>query len=449
MPVKEPGYRLPKGYTSFQVMLRAFRLTRSPITEVCGNMKKFGGSYTAIFPGNLRLLLTQDPGFINHVLRERHTNYRKSEMTAGRGARLFGNGLVFSNGDYWLQQRRLIQPGFHTKRLQGLYEIIGRTVANSLAAFPTGDLIDIYPLMYRLSFQIAIRSLLDIPLSPDTMTRLSQLFTDLQNFLIDDVRQPFRRLLYPFSGEDKAIMQKSATMKDIVRTIVRQRRTDPAGYDDLLNMLLSARYEDSGEPMDEDQLINEVLVLLLAGHDTSANTLAWLLYLVAGDKEVQHRLADTAKAITDPQACVKNEYFHAVINEAMRLYPPAWIADREALTDDQYGDFSYPAGTVVITFFYGLHRSPDHWPEADVFKPERFLDEKGALRKMNAFFPFGAGPRMCIGNNFAMAEMCFFLQAFFSKFKITPTGQIPALKPLLTLRPDKVLLNLHKLDHSI
>ena len=112
MLVQEPGYHLPKGYSSFQVMLRALRLARSPITEIDGNMKKFAGTYTAVFPGNIRLVLTQDPGFINHVLRERHTNYKKSEMSSGRGALLFGNGLVFSNGDYWLQQRRLIQPGF-------------------------------------------------------------------------------------------------------------------------------------------------------------------------------------------------------------------------------------------------------------------------------------------------------------------------------------------------
>jgi cytochrome P450 len=152
MSGKQNGYRLPEGYSSFQVMMRAIRMSRSPITEVSGNMKKFGGTYSAIFPGNLKLILTEDPGFINYVLREHHTNYKKSEMSSGRGARLFGNGLVFSNGDYWLRQRRLIQPGFHTKRLQGLYGIIFRTIGESLAAFPSGNNIDVYPYIYRLSF---------------------------------------------------------------------------------------------------------------------------------------------------------------------------------------------------------------------------------------------------------------------------------------------------------
>jgi cytochrome P450 len=444
MLVREPGYHLPKGYSSFQVMLRALRLARSPIAEIDGNMKKFAGSYSAVFPGNIRLVLTQDPGFINHVLRERHTNYKKSEMSSGRGALLFGNGLVFSNGDYWLQQRRLIQPGFHTKRLQGLYEIIARTIETSLSSFPTGDNIDIYPLMYQLSFEIAIRSLFDIHLSPGIKANLSRLFTEVQNFLMDDIRQPFQRWLYPINGRKKRTLEKSATMKDIIRGIIRQRQSDPAEYDDLLNMLLNARYEDSGQPMTEDALINEVLVLLLAGHDTTANTISWLLYLVAGDREVQQRLAGIAKATIDTQGAIRNDYFNAVINESMRVYPPAWVADREALTADHYGDYSYPAGTIIVTYFYGLHRNPDYWEHAGNFEPERFLDENGKLRKRNAFYPFGAGPRMCIGNNFAMAEMCCFLHAFFSKFKVSSTDQVPELRPLLTLRPDRVVLNLRQ-----
>lgn len=270
-------------------------------------------------------------------------------------------------------------------------------------------------------------------------------FTDMQDFPVNDIRQPFRRLLYPLNGQKRKILERSESMKQMIREIIRQRQTDPKVYDDPLNLLLSARYEDTGEAMTEEQLISEVLVLLLAGHDTTANTLAWLLYLVAAHKEVQQRLISAVEKMTDPQDCIKNDYFQAVINESMRLYPPAWVADREALTADRYGQFSYPAGTVVITFFYGLHRSSDHWTDAGSFKPDRFLDEHGKIKKMNAYYPFGAGPRMCIGNNFAMAEMCFFLRAFFSRFAISSTGQVPGLKPLLTLRPDKVVLNLPKI----
>ena len=143
---------------------------------------------------------------------------------------------------------------------------------------------------------------------------------------------------------------------------------------------------------------------------------------------------------TDVLSCPRNEYLNAAINETMRLYPAAWITDREALTDDGFGEYRYPKGTIIIPFFYGTHRDKAVWPDADTYNPSRFLDENGKAQKFKNYFPFGAGPRLCIGNNFAMAEMAFFLHAFLNHFTIQPTGQVPKMKPLLTLRPDKVML---------
>jgi cytochrome P450 len=389
------------------------------------------------------LIVTQDAGFINHVLREKHTNYKKSAMTSGKAARLFGEGLLFSNGDFWLQQRRLIQPGFHSKKLQGLYEIVARTIDETLASFPTGENIDFYPLMHRLSFNIVIRALFDIDLSPATMQELTQLFTGLQNFLIRDIRRPFRKFFYPINGQERLNLKRSEQLKNLVREVIRQRRSDPHPYNDLLDMLLSTRYEDTGKPMSEEQLIAEVLILLFAGHETTANTLSWLLYLVASERGVLERLSGLA-ATLDLNESVRNEYFQAVINEAMRLRPAAWMADREAIADDSFAGFSYPSGTVVMTFFYGLHRHREFWEKPDSFDPGRFVDENGKVRKSPAFFPFGAGPRMCIGNNFAMAEMALFLRAFFRSFEISPGAGAPELMPLITLRPDRILLNVKK-----
>ncbi|HEY6900451.1 MAG TPA: cytochrome P450 [Puia sp.] len=437
------AYHLPAGYSFAQVFMRSLTVRKGPIETTTDNMEKYGGTYSMTFPGNQQLIVTQDAGFINHVLREKHTNYKKSAMTSGKAARLFGDGLLFSNGDFWRQQRRLIQPGFHSKKLQGLYEIVARTIDETLATFPTGGNIDFYPLMHRLSFNIVIRALFDIELSPATVQELTQLFTGLQDFLIRDIRRPFRKYFYPINGQERLNLKKSDQLKNLIREVVRQRRSDPQSYNDLLDMLLSARYEDNGEPMSEEQLIAEVLILLFAGHETTANTLSWLMYLVSSKKEVLQQLTDLSSRLGIDE-CVRNEYFHAVINESMRLRPAAWMADREAIADDSYAGFSYPAGTVIMTFFYGLHRHPEFWDNSDSFDPNRFIDENGKIRKSPAFFPFGAGPRMCIGNNFAMAEMCLSLRAFFSKFEISPSGATPGLMPLITLRPDKVLLNVKK-----
>jgi len=259
---------------------------------------------------------------------------------------------------------------------------------------------------------------------------------------VKDVNRPLRQWLYRITRQDKINLRRSERMRDIIRGIIHQRRKDTREYNDLLDMLLSARYEDTGEAMSEDQIIDEVLVLLLAGHETTANTLSWLLSLVAGEPEVLSRLRDIAES-TNIYDSVRNDYINAVINESMRLRPAAFMTDRVAVTDDQYGPWTFPKGTVVLPFFYGLHRHEDHWQHADAYQPERWIDETGKLRKMLPFFPFGAGPRLCIGNNFAMAEMCFFVYAFFKRFTIASTGNVPGMLPLITLRPDKVIISMY------
>jgi len=436
-------YKIPDGYSTAKLILRSLLfLRRNTINGISMNMEKFGDAYSAVFPGGKLVIITQDLGFIQHILRDNHTNYRKSEFTTAKVGRLFGKGLLFSNGDYWLRQRRLIQPGFHTRRLQGLYTIMTETIRKSFETWPAEGNIDVYPLIYQTAFKIIIRSLFDIHLSPETMKEMSTLFNQMQEFVIKDVNRPLRQWSYILTRQDKINLRRSERMRNIIRTIIHQRQQDKKEYTDLLDMLLSARYEDTGEAMSEDQIIDEVLVLLLAGHETTANTLSWLLSLVSTHPDVLARLKVIAGS-TDIHDSVRNDYINAVINESMRLRPAAFMTDRVAMADDQYGPWTFPKGTVVLPFFYGLHRHEDHWEDADVFRPERWIDETGKLRKMMAFFPFGAGPRLCIGNHFAVAEMCFFVHAFFSRFTIASTGQTPDMLPLITLRPDKVVISMY------
>ncbi|MBN9383184.1 MAG: cytochrome P450 [Chitinophagaceae bacterium] len=435
-------YRIPDGYSTTRLIIRSLLfLRRNSVRAISLNMDKFGDAYSAIFPGDKLIIVTQDLGFIQHVLRDNHTNYRKSEFTTAKVGRLFGKGLLFSNGDYWLRQRRLIQPGFHTRKLQELYKLMTETIEGAMAEWPTGNEIDVYPLIYQLAFDVILRSLFDIDLKPAKKKEMSLLFNQMQDFVVKDVNRPLRQLFYRITRQDKINLKRSERMRDIIREIIRQRRQDKREYADLLDMLLSARYEDTGEAMSEDQIIDEVLVLLLAGHETTANTLSWMLSLLADQPAVTDRLKAIAES-THIYDSVRNDYINAVINEAMRLRPAAFMTDRVAITDDHYGPWTFPKGTVVLSFFYGLHRHEDHWQHADIFLPERWLDDAGKLRKMFAFFPFGAGPRLCIGNNFAMAEMCFFTHAFFRRYNISSTGHVPNMLPLITLRPDKIFISM-------
>ena len=435
---------MPKGFTGVRTLLRSYAFLKDPINFISNNMRLYGNSYSAWLPQYPNFIITQDAAFINHVLRDNHTNYHKSPLTADRVAEYLGKGMLFLNGESWLKQRRLIQPGFHREKIQGLFTIVINAMEEYLENFTAGSNIDVYPLLHRLAFTVVIKSLFDINLSPQTMALLNDNFNDIQSFVITDVNQPFRRPFYKITGSEKKIFKKAAAIRDVFRNIISERRQSGEAHDDLLDMLLNSRYEDTGLPMEDEQVVDELMVFVTAGHETTANTLGWMLYLLSVNplpmQKLTHAVAETS--IHDSH---RHVYFNAVINEAMRLYPPAWLTDRVALQDDSFGEYSYPKGTIIISFFYGAHRHKQQWDNPDSFMPDRFIDEAGKLKKYKNYFPFGAGPRMCIGNNFAMAEMVFFLHAFFSRFTIKPAGQAPALKALLTLRPGKVLLNVKKL----
>lgn len=439
---KNKKYNLPVGYSIFQTTLKSYEFLNSPIEFISKRMDAFSGTYSVALGFKKKLILTQNPDFINYVLKENHRNYTKSEFSTERAVHFFGNGLLFSNGDYWLRQRRLIQPAFHREKLKGLYDIIIKTVDEFLLKFPTGKDIDIYPLIHELSFNIILQSLFDIKLSSQIKEELSQLFTGLQDFLITDINQPFRKFFYPFTGAENIQRKKAKRLRKIFIAIINERKASDEDYTDLLDMLLKSKYEDTGEAMTNDQIVDEMLILIFAGHETTANTLSWLLYLLSTNKETVQKLTDSFVGSTI-QECLNNEYLKAAINEAMRLYPAAWMTERAAIEDDQFGQFSFPKNTIIISFFFGLHRSESLWEEPLKFKPERFISD-ASISKSKNYFPFGAGPRMCIGNNFAMAEMSFFLFKFLNEFQIKTTGQTPEMKPLITLRPDKVLLNIER-----
>jgi cytochrome P450 len=437
------NYALPHGYSLFESFLRTYKQVKDPIGAMEESMQKFSGTY-AVNLGSRRLIATQDPGFIDYVLKTNHKNYFKSAILTEQLGRFLGHGLLTSNGEYWLKQRRLIQPGFHLEKIKALYGIIKKTVDDFLDSLPTGHQVDVYPFMNKLAFEIVINTLFNIKVPSGTRDELSSFITDTQDFVIKDIRQPHKSWWFRLSGEVNRNLRKSLGARNIIRSIIRQRKESTEKFNDLLDMLLGARYEDTGEPMDEEQVIDEILILLIAGHETTANALSWTLYLLANHAHELEKLRNVTANLT-PEQSATNDALNAVIKESMRLYPPAWISDRVALRDDGYNNFTFPKETIVILFYYGLHRDAKYWEHPNDFVPARFSKDLTDKERLKAYYPFGAGPRLCIGNNFAMAEMVVFLQAFIHRFNILPTGIIPQLKPLVTLRPDRVILNVSKL----
>lgn len=432
-------YQYPPGYSFFATYRRAIQLVNDPLGSIIESVNRFGDSYSVYSGLHKRMILTQDPEFIDYVLRKNHKNYNKSEMVSRNLARFLGKGLLTSNGPYWLRQRRLIQPGFHIQKIQGLYAIMKKTIDEFIEVFPEGEQIDIYPLMTRFAFEVVINTLFDIEVPAQAVSELSGFISDTQEFVIRDIRQPHKRWWHELSGEAATNLKKAAKARSIIREIIKERKSSHRKFNDLLDMLLDARYEESGEPMAEDQIIDEILVLIIAGHETTANALSWTLYLLASHPL---ELGKLRKSTLDLgiQETISHPGINAVINESMRLYPPAWASDRVALEDDSFNGYRYAKGTVIVMFYFGLHRSKRYWQDPEVFMPERFEVAVGEKDKSKNYYPFGGGPRLCIGNNFAMAEMALFLQAFVQAMEIHATTALPRMRPLITLRPDGIKL---------
>ncbi len=440
--MKNKVYNYPAGYSFVQTAFKSNKFIENPIIFMQQSIGKFGNTYSASLGIKKKILITQNADFISYVLKDNQKNYKKSPLSTERAVQLFGNGLLFSNGEYWREQRRLIQPAFHKEKLSRLYENIIKTIHGFLPDFTTGQRVDIYPLVHQVSFNILLNSLFDISLKPAYIKELNSAFGELQDFLIKDINQPIKKLFYPINGAKRFHLNKAKRIRAIFKEIIQERKNTEGHFTDLLDMLLHSKYEDTGTFMNEEQITDELLILIFAGHETTANTLSWLLYLLAEDETVLKKL--TATFTENVYDSLNNNYLKATINEGMRLYPAAWMTERIAITDDTFDGINFAKGTIIIPFFFGLHRDEKLWTDAGTFNPERFLHED-SLIKVKHYFPFGAGPRMCIGNNFAIAEMCFFLHEFLKVFTIKSTREKVIMKPLITLRPKDVVLNVQRI----
>ena len=441
MTTKSKMYRFPAGPSLYQSLIGTRNFIKDPIKTLSRSMEIFSGTFYSAHGLGQRVIVTQNPDFINHVLKDNHKSYHKSPLATEKASKFMGNGILFTNGEYWLRQRRMIQPAFHREKLQSLNDIIIRAINDSLTGFPVGNAVDICPFMHTMTFNVLIRSLFNIPLSTATVGEIMQLFAHIQEFLMRDATG-VSKLFYLFTREDRIAWQKSMRLREIIQGIVRQRRLQQEENSDLLEMLINSTYEDTGEHMSEEQIVDEILILIFAGHETTANSLSWLLYLLASNESVHQKLTASLAGITT-DGISANEYVKATIYEGMRLYPAAWMTERVAIEDDEIGGYYFPKGTIIISYLFGLHRDQHFWKDASAFRPQRFIDDPGVARSKH-YYPFGAGPRMCVGNNYAMVEMSFFLFSFFKKFQLQPTGLVPEMKARITLKPNKVILNITK-----
>ncbi|GAC1377890.1 MAG: cytochrome P450 [Hymenobacter sp.] len=434
-------------------LLRSFALANDPLPVLNAVLARYGDTVELFIGGVEKSILTRDPGLIQHILQKNHRNYAKSKFTRGF-SRYVGHGLLTNDGPDWLRQRRLIQPGFHRQRVAGLTALMQEITTETLAplvarAGPAGGTttVEVHALMTRLTFRIIARSVFSTNFPEAELDRLARLITELQAFFVRSIRQPYLKLWFRLQGRFDYHDRLAAELRTLLGRLIAQRqqanaRPGATSPDDLLQMLLDVRYEDTGEPMPPDRVLDEALILLVAGHETSANALTWLTYLLA------HQPAEAAGIRTEMDAVLAGraptfedlprlgKALHAV-QEAMRYYPPAWLVDRVAVADDTYRGLPIPKGTLFSLYFYGLHHDEKYWPNPETFRPARFAGGPAHPVVPGAYVPFGGGPRLCIGMQFALTEMQLVTLELLRQFEVDwVADQAPVrMQPLVTLRP--------------
>jgi cytochrome P450 len=392
--------------------------------------------------GSRRGFLITNPADVRHVLQDNARNYHKSPLYAKLRMSL-GNGLLTSEDEFWLRQRRIAQPAFHRQRIAALAGVMADAARDTAAQWDaivsTKEPTDVGEEMMRLTRTVVLRALLGANLGPFARD-IDQAWTIINQQIGESFWSLGLTDRLPTSRHRK-FQAARAVLRGAVDHVIRERRRNPSESTDLLSMLLAARDEETGEAMTDEQLRVEVTTFLLAGQETTSLALTWTWYLLSQHPLARGRLEDELDTVLNGRlpeyADLANlPYTRMVIDEAMRLYPPAWGFSRQALADDVLGGFQLPRGWLAFIVPYVLHRLPAYWENPDVFDPERFLPEHAADRPKFLYVPFGAGPRQCIGNHFALIEAQLIVATLAQRYRLHLLRGHP-VEPwaLITLRP--------------
>lgn len=431
----------------FEVLKNAKNILSNPLPFHHKNFEKHGDVFEVNLGFGNSVIFTRDAGFAKHMLQNQHRKYHKSPLQSKELARYIGNGLLTSNGDHWLRQRRLIQPAFYKKKIDIIANTIRETICEELSRIESNVSADIYPLMNDLAFKVVAKSLFSYTDTGNTMARLQHITETAQKSLIREIRQPYKRWWFHLSGQIKSTLKLTQEARDILDNIIEERRKSKDTYDDLLDMLLNSKYED-GSSMDNERLIDEILILFVAGHETTSNALSFCLSLLALHPEIQNKVFKEANEFGSEELSLmeqfqKSKYTTQCVEEAMRLYPPAYFSDRVNIENDEYQDIKLRKGTTVLISFFEIHRHDNFWENPTKFDPDRFHSDN-KKEYSDWYFPFGAGPRMCVGSNFAMYEMIYTVSELIKKYKISTSISEIEIKPLITLKPVNAILKFEK-----
>ena len=436
---RAPG---PRGLPWFGSVFPAWN---DPLALFLGSRDRYGDVVRFKF-GPFQYYLVNDPDVVKHVLVDNPKGYTKSRNYLGLKV-VLGEGLLTSEGDHWRRQRKLAQPAFHRDKLAGFATSMSRATRDMLTRWSSegsARSFCIHSEMMRLTFRIVGLTLFSSDVDGDAKD-VGQALEVAMHWANDYAESMIRVPPYIPTPGNVRFKRAKKTLDDVVFRLISERRAQAAKSgdfgDDLLGMLMASTEEGSSSGMDDQQLRDEIITMILAGHETTANLLSWTFSLLSKHPDVERRVREEARRVLGDRDPVLEdvrglEYTKMVLEEALRLYPPAWVFERQAIAPDTLGGYPIEPGAIIGICPYVLHRHPDHWENPEGFDPERFHPERTAKRPRYAYLPFGGGPRTCVGNHFAMMEAQILLAMIVreQRLELDPSHRV-VLDPVITLRP--------------
>ncbi|GAA0133744.1 cytochrome P450 [Paenibacillus sp. YSY-4.3] len=442
------SYMIPPGPKAAPFIGNLAEFGRDPLGFVSMCAKQYGDVVKIRVEKDRDTYLINHPSYIEYVLANTNRVFSKGYHRDPIMRLVLGNGLITSEGEFWMRQRRLSQPAFHHKRIANYADIMVGFTDRMISGWKNQEVHSIDEDMMRLTMEIVCKSLFHIDLREEADEISHSIETLLQEYNVQ-LTSVFKRILsllglgkIPTPG-DSRLNSAVNQLDSIIYNIIAERRKTPGDRGDLLSMLIEEHDEVDGTHMTDKQLRDEVMSLFLAGHETTANTLSWTWYFLAQNPSIEQKLMSEIQHVLNGRLPTFEDlpqlkYVEQVVKEVMRLRPPVWWISREANQDCEIGEFHIPAGSEIGISQWVMHHDPKYFEDPLTFKPERWDNRENREKHLPkyAYFPFGGGPRVCIGNQFAMMEAILLVATIAQRFQLELVNDHPvALEPSITLRP--------------
>lgn len=412
-------------------------------------MTELYGQFVQFPIGNLMVYLVNNPELIKHILQDNYRNYTKNTIQYNQLSTITGKGLLTSDGDHWLQQRRLAQPAFHRDLVKEYDTLITNFTVEMLNRWhqsaSSQKPIDIDQEMMELTLRIVGKVFLSIDLVKDAekltksvLEALEYIVFRSQNILAPPTFLPTKR--------NRNFNRSLAEINKLIFSLIQERRTLPNPPDDLLTRLINFQEAEIGKKLGDNEIRDEIITILIAGHETVASALTWCWYLISKYPACQRKIKmeidqNIGNKIPTSSDLDKLSYVKLIFDETLRLYPPAWLITRRSISADKFFNYRTPEGSLFIISPYVIHRNPNYWINPLGFDPDRFSPSNISKQHKFAYIPFGGGPRLCIGDRFALFEAQLILITILQRFSLALVpSHIVELVPLVTLRPKQGML---------